>query len=386
MIRDKLFDFQNKNKCTYLGIGPMSQNCVDVTIDLANNYECPFFLIASRRQIDSEQFGGGYVNNWTTEEFAKYVLEKSKKGNIYLCRDHGGPWQNTIEVDKKLNLEQAMDSAKNSFLADIKSGFKILHLDPSIDIFRKVNNEELVDRLINLYEFCWEKSKELKKEITFEIGTEEQSGSNNPLKDIEFTIDSVKDFCSKRKIPEPIFVVVQCGTRVLETENVGSFDTPIRISNEIPAEIQVLRAVNLCRKKNIMMKAHNTDYLSDDSLSWHPKLGINSANVAPEFGVAETKSFLKILKENCLNSLLDEFIQISYESKKWKKWLKPDSKTNDLEKAIISGHYVFATEEFKNLKNKANSILSEKGVNLDKYLKNDIKIVILKYLNKFNLI
>ena len=181
-------------------------------------------------------------------------------------------------------------------------------------------------------------------------------------------------------------MVVQCGTRVLETENVGSFDTPIRISNEIPAEIQVLRAVNLCRKKNIMMKAHNTDYLSDDSLSWHPKLGINSANVAPEFGVAETKSFLKILKENCLNSLLDEFIQISYESKKWKKWLKPDSKTNDLEKAIISGHYVFATEEFKNLKNKANSILSEKGVNLDKYLKNDIKIVILKYLNKFNLI
>ena len=92
MIRDKLFDFQNKNKCTYLGIGPMSQNCVDVTIDLANNYECPFFLIASRRQIDSEQFGGGYVNNWTTEKFAKYVLEKSKKGNIYLCRDHGGPW------------------------------------------------------------------------------------------------------------------------------------------------------------------------------------------------------------------------------------------------------------------------------------------------------
>ena len=145
MIRNKLFDFQYKKKCTYLGIGPMSKNCVDVTIDLANKYECPFFLIASRRQIDSEQFGGGYVNNWTTEEFAKYVLEKNKKGNIYLCRDHGGPWQNSMEIEKKLNLEEAMDSAKNSYIADIKSGFKILHIDPSIDIFGKVSNEELVD-------------------------------------------------------------------------------------------------------------------------------------------------------------------------------------------------------------------------------------------------
>ena len=386
MIRKKLFDFQYKKKCTYLGIGPMSKNCVDVTIDLANKYECPFFLIASRRQIDSEQFGGGYVNNWTTEEFAKYVLEKNKKGNIYLCRDHGGPWQNSMEIEKKLNLEEAMDSAKNSYIADIKSGFKILHIDPSIDIFGKVSNEELVDRLLNLYEFCWEKAKELNKEITFEIGTEEQSGSTNPLRDIEFTIDSVKDFCSRRKIPEPIFVVIQCGTRVLETENVGSFDTPIRISNEIPAEIQVLRSLNLCHKKNIMMKAHNTDYLSDDSLSWHPRLGIHSANVAPEFGVAETKSFLKVLKENGLTSLFDEFVQISLASKKWKKWLKPNSEISDLEKAIISGHYIFATEEFKNLKQKACFILSQKGVDLNKHLKNDIKIAILKYLTKFNLI
>ena len=36
----------------------MSKNCVDVTIDLSNNYEIPIFLIASRRQIDSEEFSG----------------------------------------------------------------------------------------------------------------------------------------------------------------------------------------------------------------------------------------------------------------------------------------------------------------------------------------
>ena len=33
-----------------------------------------------------------------------YVYSKDKKGKIILCRDQGGPWQNTKEVDKNLGL------------------------------------------------------------------------------------------------------------------------------------------------------------------------------------------------------------------------------------------------------------------------------------------
>ena len=64
------------SKLPIIGIGPMSKNCVDATIELADKYKSPLMLIASRRQIDSEQFGGGYVENWTTKEFADYVIEK----------------------------------------------------------------------------------------------------------------------------------------------------------------------------------------------------------------------------------------------------------------------------------------------------------------------
>ena len=46
-----------------------------------------------------------------------------------------------------------------------------------------------------------------------------------------------------------------------------------------------------------MMKAHNTDYLSDKALSWYPRLGIHAANIAPEFGVAESISYIKVLEE-----------------------------------------------------------------------------------------
>ena len=66
MIKQSLIK-QIKGKCaTLLGVGPMSLNCVDSVIEISNQEKIPLMLIASRRQIDSEDFGGGYVNNWST--------------------------------------------------------------------------------------------------------------------------------------------------------------------------------------------------------------------------------------------------------------------------------------------------------------------------------
>jgi len=386
MIKEKLITYQKKTRCTFLGVGPMSLNCIDVAIDMANRYEIPIFLIASRRQIDDELFGGGYVNNWNTEEFSSYVTERDKKGKIYLARDHGGPWQNPKEIKLNLGLKQAMDSAKKSYLADINSGFQIIHIDPSIDIHSKPKLDEVLDRVFELYEYCWSKAKDLNQNITFEIGTEEQSGSTNSQEELEFTLNSVKNFCKRNKIPEPAFVVIQSGTKVLETSNVGSFDLPLRVANEIPAEIQLPKMIEICNKFNVMMKAHNTDYLSESSLSWHPRLGIHSANVAPEFGVAETKALINVLQENQLNKLLDEFIELSYQSRKWEKWMKPNSNANQIDKAIISGHYVFSKKEFILIKEKAVRDLQKKDIDLDSFLKSAIEKSIYKYLSNFRLI
>ena len=104
----------------------MSKNCVDVSVEIADQYQIPLMLIASRRQIDSEEFGGGYVNNWSTSEYAGYINKIKKTDNILLARDHGGPWQN--EQEKNMSLDQAMRSAKNSYMADIDAGFHILHI------------------------------------------------------------------------------------------------------------------------------------------------------------------------------------------------------------------------------------------------------------------
>ena len=68
-----------KKKSTILCIGPMSKNCIDSTIKLSDKYNILLMLIASRRQIDSGKLGGGYVENWDTVNFSRYVKKNQSK-------------------------------------------------------------------------------------------------------------------------------------------------------------------------------------------------------------------------------------------------------------------------------------------------------------------
>ena len=386
MIHQRLESFLRKRRCTLLAVGPMSVNCVDAAIELANEHEVPIFLIASRRQIDSEEFGGGYVNNWTTAEFARYVMDGDKKGKVLLARDHGGPWQNNKEKDEKLSLRRAMESAKSSYRADLEAGFQVLHIDPSIDVHGQPDVDEVLDRLFELYEYCWSQAQRHGKEVIFEIGTEEQSGSTNTLEELDYTLNAVQQFCENNHLPQPSFVVIQCGTRVMETRNVGSFDAPVRVADELPAEIQLPRMIETCNRYGVFMKAHNTDYLSDEALQWHPRLGIHAANVAPEFGVTETLALISVLENNGLSKLADRFLQLAYDSNKWDKWMLANTQATDRDCSIIAGHYVFSRPECAELKTEASMELASKGIELEPHLKQQVKQCILRYLRNFRLV
>ena len=385
MNREKLISYIRKKPSTLLGVGPMSLNCVDAVIEISNHEKIPIMLIASRRQIDSEDFGGGYVNNWSTEEFSKYVMNEDKLGLTYLARDHGGPWQSDIERKKRLGLRKAMESAKSSYKVDIDAGFQILHLDPSIDIHGPLSVEDSLERLFELYDYCCNYAKKKGKEIIYEIGTEEQTGSTNSKEELEFTLSKIYEFCEKNKYPKPTFVVIQTGTKVKELRNVGSLDSSFRVKNEIPPEIQIPQMIKICNQYQIYMKEHNADYLSDEILSWHPRLGIHAANVAPEFGVAESRAFLKTLENNGLKNIANQFLNLSYDSGKWEKWMIKGNETTDREKAIIAGHYNFSKQEFIEIKNKAKKILLTKDIHLDLTLKEAVKKSIYRYLKNFRM-
>jgi hypothetical protein len=172
----------------------------------------------------------------------------------------------------------------------------------------------------------------------------------------------------------------------MEMRNVGSFASPIRVADELAAEIQVPMMIDICRGHGVFMKQHNTDYLDDESLRWHPRLGIHAANVAPEYGVTETKALLDTLNRNGLSALAGRFVELSLASGKWKKWMLPNTAASDLDRALISGHYVFATEECVQLKQEAVRTLKARGIELDEILIAAVKTSITRYLNDFRLV
>ena len=66
---------------------------------------------------------------------------------------------------------------------------------------------------------------------------------------------------------------------------------------------------------------------------------------------------------------------------KWKKWMLKDTDANDMDRAIIAGHYIFSSNEFIELKAKASKEIN----NLDNILKDKVKQSIYRYMNAFNL-
>ena len=367
-----------ENGNTLLGIGPMSINTVDAAVEIANETDIPIMLIASRRQIDDKSIQRGYVNNWSTDEFAKYIRKRQLKDNIILARDHGGPWQNNIEINKNLDINDAMKSAKESYLKDIEAGFDILHIDPSIDIYHQLSFDCIFERLTDLYEFCTEAAIKEDKDIEFEVGTEEQLVNLNPINEYKSMLHKIKFYCQKRNFKIPLFVVTQIGTKVMETKNIGilNYQNNIRLYEDIKL------LSDAAKEEGIFIKVHNTDYLNNTILKHYPKLGIHAANVAPEFGVCETISFLNLLEQNYLLDLENDFLELAYNSKKWNKWVIYGSKLSKKEKAILAGHYIFSDEKY--IKIKENAQRKIKGTDIDEYLKSNIKKNIMKYINNFN--
>ena len=375
-----LYDLISRKKCTLLGIGPMSKNCVDITIDLANKYNIPLMLIASRRQIESKDLGGGYVNNWTTEEFARYVKKQDTKGNIILCRDHGGPFQGNDEKEREISLEEAMENAKQSFLVDIKSGFKIIHIDPSENLEQEISIDKMLERIYELYNFCCTVAKENKKEVSFEISIGKEDGGVHDIEEIKYAISKMEYFCAEKNLPKPMFIVIKTGNYVMETKNIGVFEEIIK--GQRPNDEQnIKKIINFCNSKKIMIKEHNADYISEEALSSHTDIGIHAINVAPEFGVTETKAILKWLSDNNFEEIKGKFLDTAFESNKWKKWIIANSNATKNDKSIISGHYIFSKDKFQRM---INNIEGQEKFNL--YVKDAIEKNILKYLKCLKLI
>jgi hypothetical protein len=299
-------------------IGPMSKNVVDSIIEFGGE----FGFIPSRRQVD---YNGGYVNSWTTGEFAIYV-----NGRVPIERDHGGIGQGYKH-----------DDGIESFMHDCRY-FDKIHIDPwkEYQDFDK-GLQETID-CINFIYLVMEKKK-----IKFEVGTEESIR--------RFEVDELENLLRhlKGKLEPEIFenieyVVVQSGVGLDlgKQNNTGTFD-PDRLE----------KMISVCKKYGKKSKEHNGDYLSNKEYKDRFDLGLDSINIAPEFGQLETLCYLEEMGED-----IDEYYNICYESKRWEKWVDETFIPEDNKRELIEicGHYVFSDESFLDIKPDIDLKIKEK--------------------------
>ena len=288
-------------------IGPMSKNIVDAIVEFCANTGNTIGLIPSRRQVE---WDGGYVNNWTTEEFSKYVT------TLPLQRDHGGPGQGNND-----------DDGYESLAYDAKH-LQLIHIDP----WKKYPDfAEGLKWTANMIEYC----NRINSNIVYEIGTEEAIRPFN-ADELERLIVALKQDLMPGTFNKIKYLVIQSGTSLKGTNQTGNYDSQ-----------RLKEMITVARKYKLISKEHNGDYIPVEVIKEKFSLGLDCINIAPEFGLIETSTYLEEMKDE---KLFERFWQICYDSKKWVKWVSPsfDPYYNREQLVKICGHYVLSYPNFIN--------------------------------------
>ena len=324
-----------------LGIGPMSEEVVEAVFRYSEKFNTPLMLIASKNQVD---WDGGYVNNWTTKQYAEYVSSlktKYPKAKVYVCRDHCGPGFKNPDLE---DVYKTID-------ADLESNFDLIHVDfchfPG-------TREQIFQESKKAIEYI----KKQNANVLLEVGTDENTG--------ELLSDSgriEKELYFFSNVAPIHFFVVQSGSLIKEVNQVGTFNKSF---------LEKLKPI--FSRYNIHLKEHNADYIDAEQILERNGV-IDAVNVAPQYGVLQTK--LTLQKAMTYGIDFSDFLNDAYESKKWKKWLHKNNEQNKLLCSIIAGHYTFTSDSYRKLyekickhENLRETIISEMMKNFDLYIKN----------------
>lgn len=291
----------------------MSRQINEIMANYATENKRPLMFIASRNQVDADS---GYV--MTTRQLADQ-LNPLRSEYIKICRDHCGPY--FLDVEKSLDLRQAVEATKKTIASDIENGFDLIHIDTSrCDDPYKVADE--------LFKFCID----LNPNIEFEFGTEENVGVSAGIKKYQEDVKFASQY------PNMQFVVAQTGSLTMEDRQVGSFDSAA-----------VKKLVKFAETANVKLKEHNADYLTAEQIKLRKEAGVHACNIAPQLGVIQTKTVLNLAKQYDVDT--GYFEQCVLESGKWKKWLLDGDNSV---KIAIAGHYCYNTEQYARLEDHLN--------------------------------
>lgn len=295
-----------------LGIGPLSPDIIEAAYSYSQEKAVPLMLIASKNQIDVDR---GYV--FHTREYRSFLDELRKKysqANVYICRDHCGPGHNSV-----FDLQDTYRTIDT----DLEYGFDLIHID---FCFHRGSYDDVLKESKRAITYIQKRSPQ-----TFlEIGTDENSGMHvENIMRVEEQMKYFTSFC------QPHFFVTQTGTLIKEIQQVGTF-----------YEDYVKKLRLLANTLGLALKEHNADYLPAAQIT-RRKGVVDAVNVAPQFGVIQTQ--LTLARALTYGLDIQEFLDISYRSRKWEKWLLSNNEHNKLLCSVIAGHYNFSTDAYQHL-------------------------------------
>jgi D-tagatose-1,6-bisphosphate aldolase subunit GatZ/KbaZ len=387
----KLSQKYNENY-TLLAICPNSISVIRAAINSAKNYNVPLIFAATLNQIDID---GGYTK-LNFENFTSFVnneiLLKKYNGVTIIGIDHGGPWLKDKQSTERWSLEKSMNWIKKSFESAVKAGYDLIHIDPTVDIFKgEIKIEVVVDRTVELI-------KHIEKfindndlyPVSYEVGTEEVHGGLANIEMFSNFLSILKTELKRNNLEKvwPCFVVGKVGTDLHTT----FFD--FKIANLIVKE---------AAKYHSLIKGHYTDYVANPSD--YPLSGIGGANIGPELTEIEFDSLMKlykkekelfnakkIKKESDIVKILEKAV---VDSGRWKKWLNENEKgvsfdklTQDRKKWLVQtgARYVWTNPNVENAREDLKRNLHKNNIDSEKIIQQDISEIIYKYYKAFNLI
>ena len=179
----------------------------------------------------------------------------------------------------------------------------------------------------------------------YEVGTEEAIRKYSPLQldlFLNYLQHDLGELFEKVK-----FAVIQSGTKLESGKNIANLD-----------EERCRRMVDVCKKHGLLSKEHNGDYITELDIKTRFDIGLDAINIAPEFGGIETACVLNELNKSESEDLFNIFYKLCYDSNRWQKWFPKDFvPENNKEQLIrVCGHYVFATDEFSEIKKELSEI------------------------------
>jgi len=381
---------KKNEKYTLFAACPNSYNVMVAALRSAKRANAPIKFAATLNQVDLD---GGYTN-WTQIDLIRKIKEESYRigytGPVIVAIDHGGPWAKDIQTIEKWDLDRSMDWIKKSFKSSLSAGYDLIHIDTTLDIFKKtIKIETVVERTVELIAETenYRKQNNLPP-VSYEVGTEEVHGGLVDIEIFNKFLHLLKEALRDNNLEYawPVFIVAKVGTDLHTT----TFDPVV-----------AREAVEIAAKYGSYIKGHYTDSVSNPDA--YPKSGIGGANIGPEFTIAEFDAFNELIeleadlfKEDkiaCLSDLKEELTNAVVRSGRWRKWLLDgendfESLTGERKEWILGtcSRYIWAKPEIRCAITILHDNLQLNGIDSKNWVLQKIEAVMDKYFRAFNLI